>query len=143
LESIIDENKDDPRRGLWLMDLGQTYLMDPSIPNRQQKAMESYLRAGEIGFGQGYSRLAEIHLHDQNRSEARKYYRLAAEKKDVNAIDVIGTEARAGYFLLANRVSVQPPSRWRTPDLKEAYQWLRKEHHWRMQVAARVWAATF
>jgi TPR repeat protein len=91
-KKLIKDNMHDPRLARWFIFLGLTYL-HPAINNGEQKAKESYLRAGDLGLGEGYRRLAEIYVKYGDKAVAMQYYHKAAERLDPVAITALGLEA--------------------------------------------------
>jgi uncharacterized protein len=85
--------------------------------------MEQFLRAGELGFGEGYSRAAEIYISKRNWSEAKRYSQKAAELHHVIALDNLACEASRGCFIFGN--IVQEDQR-HPPDPEEAFRLFRE-----------------
>jgi hypothetical protein len=58
-----------------------------------QKAKAHFQFAGELGLGEGFGRIADIHLKNRNWDEARRYYQMGAEKLHVLSICNLAKEA--------------------------------------------------
>lgn len=122
LEKLVDGNPNDPRLAQWLISLGAAYL-DAQTLKMEKKAKATFLRAGDMGFGEGYSRVAEMYIEKREWEEARCYYEKAAELCHVVAIDNLASEASQGYFQFGN--IVQQDKR-RPPDLEAGYRWYKE-----------------
>jgi MYND finger len=79
-EKLIKERPSDPRLANWLVTLGSRILLFDDTPRGEQKAKEHFVRAGELGYGEGFSCVAEINIGARNWDEARRFYLLAADK---------------------------------------------------------------
>jgi hypothetical protein len=58
-----------------------------------RRAKEQLLRAGELGYSEGFSRAAEICIQNRNWDEAKRLYKMAAAKFHVVAIFVLAVVA--------------------------------------------------
>ena len=119
LEKLVREKPDDPRLAVWLTDLGSFYIqhLEPT-QSREDKAMEQFLRAGELGYGAGYSCIGDIYIRKRNWSEAKRYFRRAADLHHVGAIEKLACEATLGYFKFTDVVQYEQR---RPPDPGEAF----------------------
>jgi TPR repeat protein len=120
LEKLIKESPRDPRLANWLIHLGGVFLGFDDTRRGEQKAKEQFLRAGELGFGEGYSRLAEISINHRNWQEAKLFYQKAAERYQVTAICALAGEAARGYFDFGDGDAVQEDSK-SPPDWEKAF----------------------
>jgi TPR repeat protein len=122
LEKLIKESPRDPRLANWHATLGAriTWFNKSNKRKEEHKAKEHFLRAGELGFGEGYCRFAEICRKKRNFEEARRYYKMAAEKFHVIAIYNLANEAFHGGF-----AGDQEDHR-REPDLEGAFHFYRE-----------------
>jgi TPR repeat protein len=91
--------------------------LDDDTRRGEQKAKEHFLRAGELGLGEGFSRAAEICIKNRNWGEAKQLYERAAEEVDVDGIRELACEARYGYFGLGTIIQ---EDQIRQPDLEGA-----------------------
>jgi TPR repeat protein len=119
LEMLIQDKKNDPRLPRWLNALGQWY-KDLNTFKTDKKAKASFLRAGELGLGEGYTRLAEVYFEKRNWDETRRYYQKGADLMNVRAINALAIEAQLGYFN-PHGVGVIQEDQRRPPDLNEAF----------------------
>jgi TPR repeat protein len=77
------------------------------------------LKAGKLGLGEGYARLADDYAtREQNWDQARRFYQKAVELHDPVAAHTLGTQARWGYFHISNGVTEHER---RPPDYQEAF----------------------
>ena len=61
MEKLIKESPRDPRLAHWLVHLGDLAVNFEAATRRgQHMATEHFLRAGELGYGEGFSRIAEF-----------------------------------------------------------------------------------
>jgi MYND finger/Sel1 repeat len=131
LEKLIKESPRDPRLPNWLVRLGDLLVGklvgfdDETETTRrgEKKAKEHYLRAGELGYGAGFSRTAEIYIKNRKWDEARQFYRMAAAKFHPHALHTLAADAALGYLVFDQ--NIQEDDR-RTPDLEEAFRLYRE-----------------
>jgi TPR repeat protein len=108
--------------------LGNVFAVFDDTRRGQQKATEHFLRAGELGLGKGFFRIAEIHLKKhRNWDDARLFLKRAAEKYHVPSIVILADEASVGYFKVNTGLHhiIQEDHR-RTPDHEEAFRLYRE-----------------
>jgi hypothetical protein len=73
VEQLINEKQqrdDDPRLAQWLVLLGNFYKSSESSQDGERNALLNYKRAGRLGLGEGYLRVAEFYIHKQNWNDA-------------------------------------------------------------------------
>jgi MYND finger len=80
LEKLIKESPRDPRLAHWLIHLGELFANYDDSRRGDGKAKDHFLHAGQLGLGEGFSRVAELYIKRRNWDEARRYYHLAAQK---------------------------------------------------------------
>jgi TPR repeat protein len=116
LQKLIEEKPGDPRNAQWCCVLGETYLCGNDI----QKGHEYLLKAGKLGLGEGYARLAEYYAtREQNWDQARRFYQKAAKLHHPVAAHISGCQALQGYFHVSDGVTEHER---RPPDYQEAFQ---------------------
>jgi MYND finger len=80
LEKLMKESPRDPRLVHWLVCLGNLFETFDDTRRGVQKAKENFLRAGELGYGEGFTRIAETYIKEGNWDEARRFYRMGANR---------------------------------------------------------------
>jgi hypothetical protein len=68
--------------------------MTPPTGRANERQKNTSLRAAELGLGEGFFRIAEIHLIHHNWDDARLFLKRAAEKLHVVALGILAKEAQ-------------------------------------------------
>jgi len=87
------------------------------------KVKDFYEKAGELGLGEAYSRLAEEYAKRGEWESVRTCYQKAAELDHAMALYCLAIEARNGYFDFGHGI-IQDSQR--TPDEKECFRLMKK-----------------
>jgi TPR repeat protein len=125
LSKLIKEHPDDHRRSDWMIRLGLEHNNIKTDP--ELRMAKAYLeKAGELGNGEGYSRLAELYRYEGNWGDVKRFYKKAADLNHVVAIQCLAVEALCGVFMFGESVPPEVRQVPRTSDPKEFFRLSKK-----------------